>query len=187
MKPIIITISIIIAFSAFSITARSQSTDAVEQAEKSNDRKSDDKEVNEEDANFLARAADGRMADLQQGKLAAEKGTNDQIRNYGKLMMKDQQMLLAQIKLLAASKNVTLPDNVSNGKSDERTDLLKESGKSFDKKFVEVMVSDHERDIVFFEEATQSSDKKISQFAERYLALIEMHLEKIKDIGDQIK
>ncbi|MEJ1237379.1 DUF4142 domain-containing protein [Chryseolinea sp. T2] len=187
MKPVIVIVSTIISLTTISYTSRSQSTDAVEQAERSNDRKSDDKEVNEEDANFLARVADGRMADLQQGKLASEKSANGLIRDYGKLMMKDQQMLLAQVKLLAATKNVTLPDNMSEGKSDERTDLVKESGKSFDKKFVDIMISEHERDISSFEEAAQSSDRKISQFAEKYLPLLESHLEKIKDIKDQMQ
>ncbi|MGC3944743.1 MAG: DUF4142 domain-containing protein [Chryseolinea sp.] len=187
MKFTVFTIPLFVLTAMFNSIGVAQSTDAVEQAEKANDRKSDDKEVNEEDANFLARAAEMRMSDFQEGKLATEKSNNELIKNYGKLMMKDQQMLLAEIKLLASNKNISLPDDISNSQADERNDLLKESGINFDRKFVSVMADDHERDVQLFEEASSSSDKKISQFAEKYLPLIESHLERIKAIENQIK
>ncbi len=156
--------------------------DPVEKAHDSNDKKADKKLVNAEVATFLVKSADARMMDAQEGKMARTKGTTAAIRNYGALMEKDQAMLLNQIQKLAATRNITLPAAVANEKREASNELSKENGKDFDKKFIKMMIIDHERDVKLFKEAAASADKGVSAFASKYLPMIETHLQKIEDL-----
>jgi putative membrane protein len=131
-------------------------------------------------ADFLVKSADARMMDAQEGKLAAEKGTTKAVRDYGKLMMKDQSTLLKKIKGLAAKRNITLPSGISDKKDDGREDLSEESGEDFDEKFIKMMTIDHERDVKLFEKATEYDDAEVSAFAKANLPIIQSHLDKIE-------
>ena len=182
MKIIITVLSIIsISFSSFA-----QRTDPVKKANESNEAKEDNKLVSEDVADFLVKSADARMMDAREGKLATQKATSQALRDYGKLMMKDQAMLLEKIKALAAKKHVTLPADVSNKKAEGREDLAEESGKDFDKKFVKMITIDHERDVKMFQKAIEQDDEDVRAFAQKYLPLIQSHLDKINTISSSL-
>lgn len=138
------------------------------------------KVVSEEVAVFLVRSADARLVNTKQGRLAMERGTTAAIREYGKLMLKDQATLMQQIKELAAKRNVALPQGISNTKDDGRESLAGKTGKDFDTQFVKMMKADQQRDVRLFKEASAFKDKGVSEFAQKYLPMIQSHLNKIE-------
>jgi putative membrane protein len=166
------------------LSAHAQETDPVKKANKVNDQKADNNIVDEDVADFLVKSADARMMDAQEGKLAAEKGTTKAIREYGKLMVKDQSALLRKIKSLASKRNIALPSDISNKKENGREDLAEETGKDFDDKFIKMMIIDHERDVKLFEKATEFNDPEVSAFAKANLSTIQSHLDKIEAIKE---
>jgi len=145
-----------------------------------NEQLAEDKLTNRDVANLLVKLADARMTDAQEGWLAAEKGHSPAVQRYGKLMMKDQEKLLTELKKLARKKNVTLPPSISHKKERGRNNLADETGDDFDKKYIKMMTNDHERDIKLFRQAMSSKDADVRLFAEKYLPMIESHLEKIQ-------
>ncbi len=179
----ILSLILLVAGSLLSIPAISQA-DPVEKANDSNAKKADKKLVNEDVATFLVKSADARMMDAQEGKLAKAKGTTEAIRSYGALMVKDQALLLKQIQKLATARNITLPAAVANEKRDASKELSNDKGKDFDKKFIKMMIIDHERDVKLFRKAVASDDKGISAFAGKYLPMIEDHLAKIEALKE---
>lgn len=138
--------------------------------------------VSDEVREFLTEAADGRLMDAQEGELAAGKGTTSSIREYGKLMMMDQAMLLEKLKAIASHKNVSLPTHISKEKQEGSEDLKSKSGDEFDKKFVRMMIIDHKRDIRLYKKASRFDDEEVSEYARTYLPVIENHLERIRKI-----
>ncbi|GGH06280.1 DUF4142 domain-containing protein [Pedobacter zeae] len=54
--------------------------------------------------------------------------------------------------------------------------LKKLRGSSFDKAYVEMMVSDHQKAVYLFEKASQSSDADIKAYAGKYLPILKKHL-----------
>lgn len=157
-------------------------TDPVKEANSANEKKSDQKLVNEDDAQFLVKSADARMMDSREGKLALERGTTAAIRNYGSLMVKDQAMLLGKIKQLATNRKISLPADIGNDKKEGHDELREKTGEDFDKKFIKMMIIDHERDVKLFKKAVESDDKDISNFAKKYQPMIQSHLDKINAI-----
>ncbi len=157
---------------------------AVTTAKRANEIKADNGMLNKEAADFMVKITDARMMGGKEGELAVQKGTTSEIRNYGKLMIKDQAILLTKIQKLANVKGIYLPATISNNKKDGYDDLNAKEGKNFDDKFIKMMRIDHERDIKDFKNAIQLSDKDIADFATEYLPLIQSHLDKLNAIKD---
>ncbi len=180
MKKIPILLCCIFAITNFS--CRSTKTDSVKTADKINDANAEKGLINEDVADFLVQAADARMMDYKEGELAVQKGTTEEIRNYGRLMVKDQAMLLAKIKKLAAGRHITLPAELSAQKQHGFEDLNGKEGKNFDKLFCSMMKIDHQRDVKEFAKATELMDNNVRGFASASLPIIQSHLDKINAV-----
>ena len=138
--------------------------------------------VREHVSEFLSEAADARMMDMLEGEQAVKKGTTPQIKEYGRLMIKDHKALLIKIKALAAERGITLPARISDKKQDGLQTLIEKEGTAFDDKFIRMMIIDHERDVEAFKDAIKLKDKEVSKFASLNLPIIESHLAKAKAI-----
>ena len=174
MKYPLIAMYVIIS-SIFNINCKStKADDSVNIAKNKNDA---ELSVNNDVADFLVKIADARMMGKKEGELAVQKGTTPEMIEYGKLMIKDQSFLLVKIKKIAADRNISLPVEISNDKKDGFEDLNAKTGEAFDNKFIRMMRIDHERDIRDFKKAAELSDKKVADFATKYLTMIQSHLD----------
>src|SRR5687768_18312704 len=61
------------------------------------------------DRKFMTDAAADGMAEVALGKLAAEKGSTQAVKEFGKMMVDDHTKANAELKSLAEKKDVTLP------------------------------------------------------------------------------
>lgn len=132
----------------------------------------------------MTEAADARMMNIEQGKLALEKGTSDLVKNYGQKMVTDNTRLLKELRTMAATKNITLPATLSNEKADGLEDLREEQGKDFDEEFITMMTRDHKRDVDAFEDMAECKDQDVRTFATRNLPVIESHLSSIESVKE---
>src|SRR5580765_1824232 len=64
------------------------------------------------DNDFILAAAQGGMTEVKLGELAAQQGTRDDVKAFGKTMVKDHTAINDDLKALAALKGVTLTDNL---------------------------------------------------------------------------
>ncbi|HMG93486.1 MAG TPA: DUF4142 domain-containing protein [Chryseolinea sp.] len=157
--------------------------DPVRNAYKKNEEKADKDLVDKDVAEFLVKAAEGRIMNINEGKLAVLKGSISEVRNYGQLMVRDQSSMLDEIKKVAAERNITLPDGVSDKKREGQMDLSEEAGKDFDEKFIKMMDTGLEYDIKLFEKAKGIDDAGVTTFVEKYLPVIQSHLEKLQQVN----
>ena len=132
---------------------------------------------------FITEMAEARLMDLEEGKIAQQKSTTKELKSYGTLMVNDQTEMLHEIKKLAARKNVSLPSALGPDKAEGLKALKEVHGKSFDKKFIKMMIVDHKRDVKKFEQATQSRDADVQVFATRYLPYVQSHLQRIRSLN----
>jgi putative membrane protein len=134
--------------------------------------------VSKADQNFAVDAANGGMTEVKAGQMAEEKGMAKDVKEYGKMMVKDHTELADKLKGIATSKNITLPATVSPEMQKDLDDLDKKSGKDFDKAFLDMMVSDHKKVIsAFQDEAKNGSDADIRAFADSSLHILQHHLD----------
>ena len=135
------------------------------------------------DSTFAMKAAQGGMAEVKMGQLAADKATNPDVKAFGQQMVDDHTKANNDLKSVAQAENMTLPTDV-NAKQQAMYDRLsKMSGPAFDKMYVNGMVKDHVEDVRDFQkEATAGQDPQVKNFASTTLPVLQGHLSKIKGI-----
>ncbi|HMJ63091.1 MAG TPA: DUF4142 domain-containing protein [Bryobacteraceae bacterium] len=141
------------------------------------------KMMRSQDTVFAMAASRGGMAEVEMGKLAAEKASSPDVKAFGQQMADDHGKANDQLRRAADKQNLTLPGNMT-AKQQTTYDMLKtKTGAEFDKAYVDAMVKDHEEDVKAFQrEADKGKDEQIKAFAAGMLPVIQGHLEKIKAI-----
>lgn len=130
------------------------------------------------DADFMVNAASGAMFEMQLGQLTKTHSRNQRVKNFGNRMIKDHGETEKKLKALAAAKNITLPDSISNRQQKEKEQLQKKKGDAFDEAYINMMVDDHKKDIREFEkQATNGTNPDIKSFASDNLKMLHVHLD----------
>ena len=170
--------------------AQTNSTSAADSANAANmsDSSSMAMTTDNSDAKFAVDAANGGMAEVALGKLAQQQATSAAVKDFANMMVTDHSKANDELMALAKSKNITLPDSVSNDKKDAMMDLSKKTGADFDKAYVDMMIDGHKKTIDLFEdESKNGKDADIKAFADKTLPTIKMHLTHIQSIHDSMK
>lgn len=129
---------------------------------------------------FLIEMADARLMSLEEAKLAAEKGSSPEIRNYGLQVMNDQYKMLEQLKFLARQRRIQLPVAISMEKAKALDTLKGKNGEDFDRKFMRMMKIDHKRDIKMCKKIKKVNNEGINIFVNEYQPIMEIHLQRLK-------
>lgn len=140
------------------------------------------------DTEFMNKAAQGGMAEVELGRMASTKAQNAEVKQFGQQMTADHTRANNELKTLAAGKNVTLPTDVGAAHKATMDKLSKLSGAEFDKEYVKAMVADHEKDVAEFQkQADGGTNADIKAFAAKTLPTLKMHLDMIKGMQSKMK
>lgn len=180
-----------LGFSLLFTPASSAAQNASSPAQNSSDQKMDSgsqKMAKSADTAFAMKAAQGGMAEVQLGKLAAEKAGSPEVKAFGQQMVDDHSKANDQLKEVAEKENMTLPMTMNAKDQALYNKLQTMSGSDFDKTYVKAMVKDHETDIKEFKkEADHGKNEQIKNFASTTLPVLQGHLDKIKGIQANMK
>jgi putative membrane protein len=146
----------------------------------------DRSKVDAADQDFLKKAAQANLAEVETGKLAQSKATRSDLKQFGQKMEQDHGKTLQELQVLAKSKGVPLPDAPDAAHQAQAKQLAGASGKDFDKAYVaHAGVADHKAAKELFEKGAKSKDPEISAFAKKVLPDIEHHLTMAQDMAKQ--
>ena len=161
--------------------------DAVEVAEDRNDAKFDDTRM-EDPSEWIAKAAEGGMMEVEFGKLAQTNAANPKVRELGKMMEQDHSKANEELKAIAMQKNVTLPTAMSDEHQNKYKDLSVKKGADFDKAYTEMMVDDHKDDIDRYQEqAKDGKDMELKTFAAGKVPILQGHLQMAEEAHNLVK
>jgi putative membrane protein len=136
------------------------------------------------DESFYKEAAQGGLAEVDQGNLAQEKGRSQDVKDFGERMVHDHSAANDKLKAIASGKGIDLPNSPSVSQMAIIGKLKVLSGDTFDKSYIKGMIKDHQEDIAAFEkEARNGKDLDARQFAVSTLPTLKMHLSKIQSIA----
>ena len=139
------------------------------------------------DQRFMKEAAQGGMAEVQLGELAVQKASSDEVKKFGQRMVDDHSKANDNLKALATSKGVTLPQAPDAKEEATKDRLSKLSGEQFDKAYMSDMVRDHKKDVAAFEtESTGARDADVRNFATDTLPTLRDHLKNAQDIAPKV-
>jgi putative membrane protein len=135
------------------------------------------------DKKFMQNAAQGGMAEVQLGQLAAQKASDPQVKQFAEKMVTDHSKAGDKLKQIAQAKGVVLPSDIPTAEKREHDKLSKLSGEKFDREYMKHMVDDHNKDAKEFRHAAKSArDADLKQFAQETLPTVEEHLSMAKNM-----
>jgi putative membrane protein len=130
------------------------------------------------DKKFIEDAAAGGMAEVELGKLAEQRASNPQVKQFGSRMVQDHGKAGEELKSLASSKGVQLPAALPKNLQAEVDKMGKLTGADFDKAYMKHMVDDHKHDVSMFEKESKSGqDSDLKAWAGKTLPTLREHLQ----------
>ncbi len=139
------------------------------------------------DLAFMNDAAPGGLAEVELGRLAAERATSPQVKQFAQQMIEDHSKAGKKLVQLAQLKKVKLPPGILPQAKQTREKLSKLSGENFDREYVKAMVQVHEKDVAAFAAVSQNAtDADVKTFAAATLPTLQHHLEMIRALAQDM-
>ena len=139
------------------------------------------------DRKFFTDASQGGMMEVELGKIAADKGSNPDVKTFGQRMVDDHSKANDQLKDLASKKDVKLLGKLSPAKQKMVDKFSKLSGAAFDSSYMSHMVTDHKQDVAEFKkEAKSGKDSDLKAWAQSTLPTLEDHLKMAQDTNSKL-
>jgi putative membrane protein len=137
------------------------------------------------DQAFVTKALEGGMAEVELGKLAADKSQSQDVKQFAQKMVNDHsQMGDKWFKPVAQQIGVSEPKGPSKKDKKLIEKLQGLSGQEFDTQYIQAMVKDHQQDLKEFQnEAKAAQDPNVKQIAEQGTKVVSQHLQMIEQIA----
>lgn len=134
-----------------------------------------------EDIEFVLDAAKGGMAEVELGRMAAERAKSDEVKKFAQRMVDDHSKANDQLKTIAEAKGITLPSEIGAQEKATMKRLEKLNGAAFDRAYMQTMVGDHVKDVnEFKKESNAGRDPQVKSFASSTLPTLEEHLQQAR-------
>jgi putative membrane protein len=164
----------------------SQKKDSKKEADKANEKKFEDTHM-EKDADFVVKAANDGMYEVQVAALAKTNASSEKVKELAEKMIKDHSKANEELKMIAAKKNITIPEKLSDKRQKDFDDLTKLKGADFDKKYAKGMVGDHKDAIDLFQkEADKGMDGELKAWAAGKIDTLKHHLHMAEEVRDLV-
>ena len=121
--------------------------------------------LSKDDSTFVMKAANAGMTEVELGKIAQQNAASDKVKEFGQMMVKDHSAAGDQLKKIAQSRSINVPDSLSSESKKHIADMQKKKGKDFDKAYIKMMVEGHEKVLKQFEdEQSKGADAELKAF-----------------------
>lgn len=156
-------------------------------AQKSDDATHSNGAAKSSDMHFAQEAASGGKLEVELGKLAVQKASNERVKQFGQRMIDDHSKAGEQLKSVASKDNIQLPAELSAKDQATYDRLSKLSGTAFDRAYMRDMVKDHQNDVNEFQkEADNGSNSDLKTFASTTLPKLQDHLRMARETNDSL-
>jgi putative membrane protein len=143
------------------------------------------------DAEFLRKAAEHGIAEVELAQLAQRKAMREEVKEFADRMVADHSKANDEVKTLAANNGVELPAAADRKHEKLMKKLDGLAGGDFDREYMEHMVRDHRADLkAFRHEAKAKHPNDVTEFAARTQKVIFDHLrmaQKTYDVAESPK
>ena len=128
------------------------------------------------DSTFAMEAASGGMMEVEAGNIAQQNASNERVKAFAAMMVRDHSKANQELKALATSRGMMLPDSMMKKHRNHIQMMQKMSGKALDRHYMNMMVTDHREDVSKFENASKNAmDADLKAWAGKTLPVLMMH------------
>jgi putative membrane protein len=144
-------------------------------------------DVSAQDKMFVKKAAVGGMFEVESSKVAQSKATNPDVKGFADMMVTDHSKANDELKGIATSKSLTVPDSLDAMHQKMLDTLNSDSGKQFDTDYLADMTKGHKAaDALFTKEASAGSDPDLKAFASKTDMVIKHHIAALGEVKSKM-
>lgn len=151
------------------------------------DKKEENKAVQEPDRTFARDAAQGNLAEIQLGGVAVSKASNTKVRVYAQMMINDHQTSLNELTSISNERELTLPTDLTTTQQALKVRLQALEGYQFDTAYMHSQVRIHQATSALFQsEAALGKESRFKSYADKYLPKINAHWSESSTISTEL-
>jgi len=140
------------------------------------------------DEQFVMKASEAGMAEVNHGMLAAQRATRPEVKEFAQRMVKDHGSANKELLGLVNKKGFKVAKDMGEKHQAMQTKLSGLTGEEFDRQYMHHMIEGHQKAVDLFKaEAKNGKDEDLRKFAEKTLPTIEDHLRMARQIHDKFK
>lgn len=136
---------------------------------------------------FVSKAASGGMMEIELGNIAKNKASSQRVKDYANMIVTDHTAAANELRSTASSNGVTVPGDMM-AEHRQHIDMMKnKSGAEFDKAYINMMVTDHKKDIAEYKKASSGlKTDAVKSYATRTLPVLQKHLDSAQAISKKM-
>jgi putative membrane protein len=143
---------------------------------------------NYQDRLFAQLATAGGLAEVDLGRLAADKTTHAGIKRFAQRMVDDHRKINQALKLIVDKSKMPLPAKLDAERRKIRDDLTQLTGADFDRAYLAAQVVEHQKAAQLLAwEIGQGEDAELQRFASETLPTVLDHLRIARDLMAEMR
>ena len=140
-----------------------------------------------DDSAFAMEVAQNGVAEIALARLAAKNAQSADVKRFAQRVITDHTKVGNELKQIAASKNITLPADMTSAQQATVTRLTALKGAAFDREFMTIMAENHDKSVTKFqEESRDGTVPEIKAFAAKTLPTLEQHQKMAHEIHGKL-
>ncbi|MBL7909493.1 MAG: DUF4142 domain-containing protein [Bacteroidia bacterium] len=176
----------VLGFAITLTTSCSDNKDAKEVAEETNEENLGRKE--EKDADHLVEAYSANMYEIKASENAALNASTTEVKKIATLMIEAHGKMNVDIEKLAATKSITLPNDLTFEQRNDLEKITEKTGVDYDKVYISKMKDKHEDALEMLNKISEkSNDAEIKSWAQQTAPEVSAHLEMVKAADENLK
>jgi putative membrane protein len=135
---------------------------------------------------FIREAIQGNLAEIDTGKLAQRRSSNEAVKAFGHTLVEDHSAANEKARKIAQDLKVTPPGRPSLKQRVVYGKLVLLRGATFDRQFARDMISGHQKAIAAYRAQAQGGVEPTASMAKETLPTLEKHLEMAQRLQTEV-
>ena len=136
---------------------------------------------------FMFKATQANVAEIDLARLAQQKSNDGDVKEYANMIESDHKKALDNLADLMQDKHVQLQKAAPTEAQQEISRMNTLTGPDFDREFVNMMVSDHQKALELFRtQQASAQDKDVKDYVDDVLPTLENHLDKAQQLQSRL-
>lgn len=136
---------------------------------------------------FIKDAASGGMMEVQLGQMAQQKGTSQEVKDFGQRMVTDHGKANEELEGIITKKGMKMPAKMADKHKKMVDKFANLSGSDFDKKYAKEMVKDHQKDVAKFKKmSAKVKNPELKGWVDKTVPVLEQHLQQAKEMAQKL-